>query len=73
MASITTRNPYHGKDETLEVEDYIVKHLDGADYDRGQIEAVSATADNAVRGLGKLLSLLVDKDILTTSDIKEIA
>lgn len=56
----------------VEVSDYIKNQLDGCDYDRGQIEAVEATANNAAEALGFLVDKLRERDLLTDEDVIDI-
>lgn len=59
--------------EEKKIENYIVRCLDGDDYDRGAMEAARKTADNACEALGKLINILTDKGLLIATDIKDIA
>ena len=55
-----------------EIDDITERHLNGDDYERGELEATRATADNAVKTLGKLLNILAEKELLSIKEIKEI-
>jgi hypothetical protein len=51
---------------------YVRRRLDGADYERGEIETIRATADNVLNGFAELVQLLYDKGVVNRSDIENI-
>ncbi|MCP4761046.1 MAG: hypothetical protein GY870_04640 [archaeon] len=63
---------YHQDKKEEEITDYIQSKIDGSDYDRGQIETISATSLNCAEALGNLIDILRQKDILTDKDIHKI-
>lgn len=46
--------------------------LDGSDYDSGQLEALSSTTRKACRAIGKLLSILREKELIGNEDIAAV-
>ena len=45
---------------------------DGADYERGQIEAIDASTKQTAQLLGRLVDILISKALLDTSDVETI-
>lgn len=51
----------------------IVAQCDGSEYDRGVLEAADATAKQTSQMLGKLISTLYDKGLLTADELYRLA
>lgn len=54
-------------------QEIIEKALDGADYERGAIEELNAGARLNRQAFGRLMQCLIDKRLLTISDVRKIA
>ncbi len=70
MAKVRYEHEYASKKETS-IAAAVDRELDGRDYERGQIEAISETADNTTRAFGKLIEKLYDKNLLDKSDLTD--
>ena len=53
-------------------EDYAEVSLNGADYDRGQLEEIEETVSNNSRAIGRLLGILYEQKMLTPATIAKI-
>jgi len=53
--------------------EYVTKQLDGQDYERGELETISATANKCVSYLAKLTALLEKNGTLTVAQVKKIS
>lgn len=56
-------------DPVTELDQYIYHALDGEDHDRGALETVEATANNARRTLTRLVCKLVELRVLALKDV----
>ncbi|MEO1724903.1 MAG: hypothetical protein AAFR84_21205 [Pseudomonadota bacterium] len=63
------RSVYSPGDEPRELESVIRESLEVDEYEKGQIEAARATADNCAEMTARVTAALVDKGILTLDDI----
>ena len=58
--------------ESISLKEAIAASLKGGGYDcPGQLEATAQTADNSIKALAHLTSLLVDKGVFTEREIAE--
>jgi len=55
-----------------DIEELITSRLDGDGYDKGQLEAARATADNTAALLAQVCCSLVDQGILTEAGIERM-
>lgn len=63
---------YYGKERVESVKDFVVRKLDGCDYERGAIETIEKTAENATEAIGRLCEILAEKSILSADDIVRV-
>ncbi|KKK93537.1 hypothetical protein LCGC14_2691890 [marine sediment metagenome] len=63
---------YCNDKEYISIECLTVSNLDGEDYDRGSVETIEATARNNSQAIGKLLEVLLDKDVIQLPDVRII-
>ena len=63
---------FGGKLRTDDTAAYVERKLNGSDYERGQIEELEAGLNNSHKALGRLITLLAQKDLLTAPEITEI-
>lgn len=54
------------------IEQYAYTSLDGSDYGAGSIEAVTRTAQNSSRAIGRLLDILSERDFLSAREVVNI-
>lgn len=55
------------------IERFVMDTLDGEDYERGRLEEISATADNATKAIGRLCDVLISKEIISVNQLRYIA
>lgn len=55
-----------------DIKELIIRRLDGDDYDRDQLEAARATADNTAALLAQVCRSLVDQGILTEVGVERM-
>jgi len=62
---------YMGK-EFKSISDAVEAHIDGSDYDTGEIETIRTEVNNLTMCVGNLVEILVEKNMLTEKDVEEV-
>jgi len=65
------RDKYSGREYTIA--EMVERELDGTDYERGELETISASVRNIHRFLGRLTGALYASDSLPKSAVLELA
>jgi hypothetical protein len=70
--NIIATSTYGGTPRHTSLEDHAIRALDGDDYGRGLLEAAAATAANNSRAIGRLLTVLAEKEAIDLDDAETI-
>ncbi len=71
--TLPLKDIFTAKTTQVTVEYYLGKFLDGSDYERGELETLSAGLNNVHEAFGRLVQTLVDTGKVKVEDVPFIA